>query len=100
MNVDPKPWMPKDMDDATKQAYADTYPGDPHRAAAQAWEAWAAQIDPDPGIMSASTGSQNVTYKDALSKFTQAESRARWHRVRAKPLNVDTYVPVPQGDGG
>lgn len=97
--IDPTPWMPKDMPDATKAAYAQAHPGDPHRAAAEAWEAWAAQIEPDPGIISASTGTQSVTYKEARSAFTQAESRARWHRVRSRPYSVAVVVPPPEGEG-
>lgn len=102
MVVDPIPWMPKGMPDAEKQAYRDQHPTDPHRAAAEAWEAWAAQIEPDPGVIHASTGTQSVTYKEAKSAFTQAESRARWHRMRAKPLVVGTYsmgTPAPSPDG-
>lgn len=88
MYVDPVPWMPKGMPEDQKKAYADQYREDPHRAAAEAWEAWAAVMEPEPGIISASTGAQNVTYKEARAAFVQAESRARWHRARMRGRSV------------
>ena len=94
MFVDPTPWMPASMDAAQKKAYADQYPYDPHRAAAEAWEWYAAVLEPDPGIVHASTGQQSVTYAQAKSAFTQAEKRAAWHRARSKPLSVPAYAPA------
>jgi glutathione S-transferase len=101
VTIDPRPWMPKAMPDNEKSTYAALWPHDPHRAAAEAWEAWAAQIEPEPGVIHASTGQQSVTYAEARSAFKQAESRARWHRARTRPYSVPTYsmgTPAPGGD--
>lgn len=98
MFIDPTTWMPKELPDDIKKAFADQYREDPHRAAAEAWEFYAGQMDPEPGIIRASTGAQNVAYKEALGKFHQAEGRARWHRARMRGRSVavvkasDSYV--------
>ena len=81
-------WMPKDMSDVEKQAFADAYPTDPHAAAAAAWESWAAQLDPEPSITHVSTGVQSVSYKTGGSQFDAAMDRAAWHRSRTRIKSV------------
>ena len=95
--------MPPAMDDARKTEYAAAYPDDPHAAAASAWEEWAALMAADPTIKTAGTGAQSVTFVEGKSAFKQAETRARWHRTRAKARSVPVYSmgtpgPVMGGD--
>lgn len=87
----PQDWMPSGMPLAEKDAYTDANPGDPHRAAAEAWEDWAAQMVPSAldAATSVQTGSQSVAYKNGgASAFDQAQNRAKWHRARMKPGDV------------
>lgn len=79
-------WMPPGMDRAEQEVWAAAAPGDPHLAAALAWESWAAQAAdaPGDGVVSVSTGSQTVSYGGPRSEQGRAAERARWHRARAK----------------
>lgn len=91
VDFDVTKWMPSGMEQSEKDAYARRWPNDPHRAAAQAWEDWAARMDVAPVIMTASTGAQNVSYApDGHSAFQDANARARWHRARCKAYSVHT----------
>lgn len=85
MSIDPKLWMPPEMDPADKQGYLLAHPDDPHTAAAEAWEAWAATLTVSAPVLSASTGVQSASYGDGGSgAFQEAQARARWHRTRAR----------------
>lgn len=89
--MDPMDWMPEGMDPADKQEYLDAHPDDPHAAAAEAWEAWAASMPPTgaDGVKSVSTGAQSVTYGgNGSGAYGVALSRASWHRTRARVKSV------------
>lgn len=89
--MDPIDWMPEGMDPADKQEYLDAHPDDPHAAAAEAWEAWAASMEPTgaDGVRSVSTGAQSVTYEgNGSGAYGVALSRANWHRTRARVKSV------------
>lgn len=87
MAVDATLWMPNGMDDGEKADHDAAHPGDPHGAAAAAWESWAAQLGAaatdGPEVVSVSTGAQSVTYARGGTSG-QALTRAAWHRARAK----------------
>ncbi len=94
--LDPKAWMPDGMTQADKDALIAAHPDDPHRAAAEAWEAWAASLgtaggDGTRGATSVSTGAQSVSYGDSYGggDVGDALRRAAWHRSRAKPRSVE-----------
>ena len=87
MNV-PQDWMPPDMPSEDQDAYADLFPEDPHRAAAEAWGAWAATLTATPAVSSVSTGDQTVQYASGASSYDAAMQRANWHASRAKVLSV------------
>ena len=82
-------WMPPGMDPADKQAFEDAYPGDPHMAAAAAWESWAAVLTAEPVVANVSTGAQSISYKVGGNDFEVAMERARWHRTRARASSVE-----------
>lgn len=87
MAVDPTTWMPSDMTEEEKQAWADAYPLSPHEAAARAWEAWAdslaASVDIEAtGVTSATTGAQSVTYAEASGVIADARRKASYHWAR------------------
>lgn len=94
--LDPKAWMPDGMSVADKDTLIAAHPDDPHRAAAEAWEAWAASLT-DPaesgglGATSVSTGAQSVGYSDRYGTGAVGDAlrRAAWHRSRAKVRSVD-----------
>lgn len=100
MAVDATLWMPKGMDDGEKQEHADAHVGDPHAAAADAWESWAAQLagaeatgvatDVTQEVASVSTGAQSVSYANgrSTSPSSQARVQAAWHRARSVAESV------------
>lgn len=91
MPVDATTWMPPDLDADLAQEFADAYPDDPHRAAAEAWEAYAATLTEDAGapVVSVSTGRQSVTYgPGGASTAAGAMARAAWHRRKARARSV------------
>jgi hypothetical protein len=55
---------------------------DPHRAAAVAWEAYAALLPPAPTVSQVATGAQSVSYSPAMpgGAYGLAIQRASWHR--------------------
>jgi hypothetical protein len=55
---------------------------DPHRAAAVAWEAYAATLPPTPTVSQVATGAQSVSYSPAMpgGAYGLAVQRASWHR--------------------
>jgi len=55
---------------------------DPHEAAAQMWEAYAAMCDPVLSVSMVNTGAQSVAYGSArpVGEFGLAIARAEWHR--------------------
>lgn len=68
---------------------------DPHEAAAQMWEAYAAQLPPTPTVAQVATGSQSVSYSPPQpgGDYGLAISRAQWHRsfcsmLHSVPLSV------------
>ena len=110
MSLDPLDWLPPDMDPVDGQALLDSYPGDPHRAAAEAWEGHAAALEVGAGdnLASVSTGSQTASYGPYGSGARGAAlQRAAWHRARSRAQTTNlgpTYtrtagttpgVPVP-----
>ena len=82
-------WMPSGMDPADKQAFADAYPTDPHRAAAMAWQSWAASLPIEPPVTSVSTGAQSISYEKGYSEYEAAMARSDWHLVRAKAVAIN-----------
>ena len=80
--------MPPEMPQEDKDAWAERYPTDPHRAAGEAWEAWAATLPVTATVTSVSTGDQSVTYKDGVSEYDAAVQRAEWHLARANVRSV------------
>lgn len=80
--------MPPDLTDADKDAWAAAHPGDPHRAAAEAWDAWAGTLAATPRASRVNTGDQDVTYEGGGSEFDAASQRADWHRARSKAQSV------------
>lgn len=86
MAVDPTLWMPAEMDSEEKQAWADAFPTDPHKAAGAAWESWATQIKNDGNdveVTSVSTGAQSISYARPTSDALRAMEIARWHYARS-----------------
>lgn len=82
-------WMPPDMPVEEKEAWARAHPGDPHAAAAAAWDSQAATLAAIPAVTSAGTGRQSVVYAaGGSSAFQQAQDRANWHRARSKPRSI------------
>lgn len=89
-------WMPSGMDDGEKAEHDEAHPGDPHGAAAAAWESWAAQLAgteatgqaPTSGVLSVSTGAQSVTYAEARTAGGAALQQAAWHRARSAAGSV------------
>lgn len=87
------------MDDGEKAEHDAAHPGDPHGAAAAAWESWGAQLAgaeassagaaPAAGVVSVSTGAQSVTYAEARTARGAALEQAAWHRARAGVLSVE-----------
>lgn len=87
------------MDDGEKAEHDAAHPGDPHGAAAAAWESWGAQLagaeassagaTPTAGVVSVSTGAQSVTYAEARTARGAALEQAAWHRARAGVLSVE-----------
>lgn len=84
-------WMPTAMTADEKAAWAAAYPLDPHRAAAMAWEAWAAALvaESDSSVAtSVSTGVQSITYGEAISAAGHARAKAAWHWARCRTAAV------------
>ena len=92
MAVDATLWMPSGMDDGEKAEHDANHPGDPHGAAADAWESWTAQLtaaeatgaagDVTQTVASVSTGAQSVSYAgQSISPASQARTQAAWHRA-------------------
>lgn len=80
---------------------------DPHEAAAQMWEAYAAQCDPVLAVSMVNTGAQSVAYGAARpgGEFGLAIARAEWHRsfttsrsvgVGLSPRRVWRRFPEPE----
>lgn len=100
MAIDATLWMPTGMDDGEKAEHDENHPGDPHGAAADAWESWAAQLtaaeatgvaeDVTQTVSSVSTGAQSVTYSSgqSVTPSSQARVQAAWHRARSKAESV------------
>jgi len=96
-NTTPWPWMPPDMDDQDKEAFALQSPTDPHRSAANAWEAWGTQMTvATTGTTNVSTGVQSVTY-DARGAAAGALDRAKWHRSRMRAKSVEVGPTMEYG---
>lgn len=107
MAIDATLWMPSGMDDGEKSEHDANHPGDPHGAAADAWESWAAQLtgaeatgvaaDVAQEVASVSTGAQSVSYANgrSTSPSSQARVQAAWHRARSKaesqPVGPEFY---------
>lgn len=97
-------WFPPGTDPDDVETMLAAYPGDPHRAAADAWDSYAASLAVSAGgeVTSVSTGVQSVTYASGSSPFTTATARADWHRARANvrsvqqgsKINLLTYADV------
>ena len=95
-------WMPQDMPLGDRLDYLAAYPGNPHGAAAAAWEDHAATLqDGDggtiglAGVVSVSTGAQSVSYgADGAGSGPRGDAlrRASWHRKRAR-LRAVTQTP-------
>jgi hypothetical protein len=86
-------WMPPELPEEQKRLYLLEYPDNPHGAAAAAWEDWAGTLPVSAPVLSASTGAQSASYGDGgSSPFQIAQSRARWHRARAKAKAVDVAL--------
>lgn len=102
MSVDPLLWMPPGFDPQDAADLLALYPGDPHTAAAEAWEGYAATLQPDPmdGARSVSTGAQSVTYRDGGGPRGAALERARWHRskARVRSVSVGPGYSVSEGE--
>jgi hypothetical protein len=84
-------WFPPTWEQADIDAALEAYPGDPHRAAADAWDDYAAGLDTAASsaeVVSVSTGAQSVTYASGSSPFSVATDRADWHRRRANARSV------------
>lgn len=87
----PQDWMPAGLAAEDKTYFAGLYPTDPHRAAAEAWEAYAASLDPTAGdnVTNVSTGAQSVAYGPGGSgAYGQAMGRVAFHRARQKVRSV------------
>lgn len=84
----PQAWMPPSLSPEEKDAFAAAHPGDPHAAAAAAWEAHAATLAAEPAVAGVSTGAQSITYAKGTSPFADAQARADWHRARSRPYTV------------
>jgi hypothetical protein len=86
-------WLPPDQPEAERAYWLAAFPGDPHGAAAAAWESWAATLaatEPAGGgeVQSVQTGAQSVTYANPRSPAGKASERAAWHWARAKVKSV------------
>lgn len=95
-------WMPPSLSDEDKQGFADAYPDDPHRAAAAAWESYAASLPvvPGEGATSVSTGAQSVSYGPlGGGEYGQAMARADWHRSRARVYSATIGPTVATTEG-
>ena len=94
--------MPSQLDNAVKDELAALYPDDPHRAAAEAWEQYAAMLDAEPELASVSTGQQSVSYAVGSSSYSAAMKRATFHRSRARARSVQVAperdVVIPTDD--
>lgn len=98
MAVDATLWMPSGMGAEEKADHDTAHPGDPHGAAAAAWESWAAYLagleassetaGPDVGVRSVSTGAQSVTFDGAVTMRARAQEQAAWHRARSVAESV------------
>lgn len=100
MAIDATLWMPSGMDAEEKTEHDTAHPGDPHGAAAAAWESWAAQLnaaeatgvagDVTQTVASVSTGAQSVSYAQgqSVTPSSQARTQAAWHRARSKAESV------------
>ena len=93
--------LPEDQAAAIAAAWWD---GDPHEAAAQMWEAYAAGLPPTPTVAQVATGSQSVSYSPPVpgGDYGLAITRAQWHRSLAGSLGsaelvADSPVAVPVG---
>ena len=117
MAVDATLWMPSGMDDGEKAEHDAAFPGDPHGAAAAAWESWAAYLagveassetaTPTGGVRSVSTGAQSVTFDGPVTAIARAREQAAWHRARSNaesaPVGPEFYAMAEApylADGG
>ena len=69
---------------------------DPHEAAAQMWEAYAATLPPTPAIAVVTTGAQSITYGGARpgGDYGLAIARAEWHRSFTGLVSVPLRTPA------
>jgi hypothetical protein len=89
--------------DVAEQIAAAMWASDPHCAAAEMWEAYAATLPPSPSVSAMSTGSQSVAYAPAgpSGDYGLALARAAWHRsfcdgqLQSVPLESTTPAPIP-----
>ena len=68
---------------AVAQSIADVmWADDPHCAAAEMWEAYAATLPPTAPVAQVTTGAQSVSYSPAspAGDYGAALARANWHR--------------------
>ena len=84
-----------------EQIAAAWWDDEPHRAAAEMWEAYAATLPPSASVSSVQTGAQSVVYAPAMAggDYGLAISRAQWHRsmcstAESVPLIRDLPIPV------
>ena len=101
-------WMPTGMDDREKAEHDAAHPGDPHGAAAAAWESWGAYLagleassetaTPPTGVVSVSTGAQSVTFAGVVTATTRAQQQAAWHRARSVAESVAVGPSFATGD--
>jgi len=80
-----------EMAESIHQAWAGQ---DPHCAAAEMWEAYAATLPPSPNVAAVSTGVQSVSYSPPMpgGDYGAALARAEWHRsfCRGELISVPT----------
>jgi hypothetical protein len=93
--------LPEDQAQAIADAY---WSADPHLCAALQWEAYAAQLAPQPTVAQVATGSQSVSYSPPVpgGEYGLAISRADWHRslasgVESVPLAAAQPPPLRPG---
>lgn len=89
--ADVNAWFPPGMEQEDIDALLAAYPGDPHRAAADAWDDYAAGLDATVAsaeVTAVSTGAQSISYAAGSSPFSVAQGRADWHRQRANVRSV------------
>lgn len=86
--------------DQAEQLAAVWWDDDPHRAAAEMWETYAAMLPASALVSSVQTGAQSVVYAPAMAggEYGLAIAKAAWHRSLCSTFEsvpLIAALPIP-----